>query len=92
MTISSSFLLVILFPFLIFLPIYNKEKQDKNTIVGWFAALIIIAGLIFFVTWTSYFIPVIMNNPVWNYILNFIIHITFVTILSVILAKKTKTV
>lgn len=91
MVLSSNFFLVLIFIAFIFLPIYNKDKQNKNTIFGWFSSLIVIAGIILLITWIAYQIPVIFNNPVWNYILNFIIHIVFITLFSVLIVKAAET-
>ena len=91
MVLSSNFFLVIIFIVFIFSPIYNWDKQNKNTILGWFASLIVIAVIILFITWIAYQIPILFNNPVWNYILNFIIHIVFITLFSVLIAKAAET-
>ena len=90
MVLSSNFFLVLIFPFLLFFPIYNYKQQDKYTILGWFASMIILTGIILFITWTAYLIPVIFGNPIWNYVINFIIHFIFITFLSVLLAISTE--
>ena len=89
MILSSNFFFVLLFPFFLFLPIYNKEKQDKKTIFGWFASLTLLTGLIALITWIAYQIPIFFNKPILSYVVNFIIHIIFLTIFSVLIAKAT---
>ena len=89
MIISSNFFFVIFFLFFIFFPIYNKDVQDKNTILGWFAALIVITVLIVTITLIAYQIPILFHDPLWNYILNFIIHLFFISLL-IRLATKSK--
>lgn len=77
MAFSSNYLLAIILPFLIFLPLYNKESRTGTGVLGWFASLIMIGAMGTLVTWISYQIPLIWNNPIWNYILNFLIHTLF---------------
>lgn len=91
MMFTSSFFLVIFFLLFVFFPIYNKDKQDRNTILGWIAALIVISVLIVVITWTAYQIPVLFGNPLWNYILNFIIHLFFVSLLIRLASKSGRT-
>lgn len=77
MAVTSNYLFILVFPFLLFLPLYGKDSRTANAIVGWFASLIMIGGTGVFVTWISFQIPLIYNNPIYNYILNFIIHSAF---------------
>jgi hypothetical protein len=77
MAFSSNYLLSIILPFLFFLPVYNKEIRTVNGIAGWTASLVMIGGMIAIVTWISYQIPLIFENPIWNYILNFLIQTLF---------------
>lgn len=91
MMFTSSFFLVIFFLLFVFFPVYNKDKQDRNTILGWIAALIIISVLIIVITWTAYQIPILFGNPLWNYILNFIIHLFFVSLLIRLVSKSART-
>ncbi|WP_405368576.1 hypothetical protein [Nonlabens sp. Asnod2-A12] len=77
MSFSSNYLIAIILPFLIFLPLYNKESRSGKGILGWFASLIMIGLMTVLITWISYQIPLIWNNPVYNYILNFLIHTIF---------------
>jgi hypothetical protein len=77
MAFSSNYILAIILPFLFFLPVYNKEIRTANGIAGWTASLVMIGGMIAIVTWISFQIPLIFKNPIWNYILNFLIHTLF---------------
>jgi hypothetical protein len=67
----------IILPFLIFLPLYSKDGRKSNAIVGWFASLIMFGIFGAITTWIAYQIPIIWNNPIWNYSLNFLIHTLF---------------
>jgi len=77
MAFSSNYLLAIIVPFLIFLPLYNKESRTGNGIAGWISSLVMIGGMIALITWIAFQIPLIWKNPIWNYILNFLIHTLF---------------
>jgi hypothetical protein len=88
MAFSSNYLLAIILPFLIFLPLYNSDSRSGSGILGWFASIIVIGTMGALVTWISYQIPLIWNNPIWNYTLNFLVHTLF-WILIFKLNKKT---
>ena len=77
MTISSSYLLLIIFPFLLFLPVYDRNARTGNGIAGWVSSLVMIGGMILLITWIAYQIPWPWNNPTWTYIVNFLIHSLF---------------
>ncbi|NMH86401.1 hypothetical protein [Flavivirga algicola] len=77
MAFSSNFLFTIMLPFLIFLPLYSKDGRKANAIVGWFASIIMIGIIGVITTWVSYQIPLILETPIWNYVLNFLIHTIF---------------
>jgi hypothetical protein len=77
MSITSNYLFVIILPFLIFLPLYSKDGRKANTLVGWIASLIMFTIFGAITTWISYQIPIIWNNPNWNYGLNVLIHSLF---------------
>ncbi|MGJ8760580.1 MAG: hypothetical protein ACSHXA_08525 [Polaribacter sp.] len=77
MTFTSNYLFIIVLPFLIFLPLYSKDVRSASTIVGWFASLIMFGIFGTITTWIAYQIPIIWNNPIWNYILNFLINSLF---------------
>lgn len=87
MLFSSNYLFVIVFAVMIFLPLTGKEQRTLKTISGWFAGLVLFSLIIIFVTWISFRIPLILNNPIYNYVLNFIIHTLFI----ILIAKNNKT-
>src|SRR5699024_3237865 len=71
MIFTSNYIFVIILPFLIFLPLYGKDGRKASTLAGWFASLIMFGVFGAITTWIAYQIPVIWNNPIWNYALNF---------------------
>lgn len=82
MLISSNYLFVIVFVIMIFLPLTGKEQRTVKSISGWFAGLVVFSLIIIFVTWISFRIPLINNEPIYNYILNFIIHTLFIVLIA----------
>lgn len=88
MLLSSNYIFVIVFVVMIFLPLYGKEQRTLKSISGWFAGLISFSLIIILVTWISFRIPLIYNEPIYNYILNFSIHTFFI----ILIAKLNKTV
>lgn len=74
MVLTSNLLLAILLPFVVLLPIYDRSRRTGNGIAGWIASMVMLVGVMFLITWIAYQIPLIFNNPIWNYVLNFIIH------------------
>jgi hypothetical protein len=82
MLLSSNYLFVIVFAIMIFLPLKNKEQRTLKSISGWFAGLVVFSLIIIFVTWISFRIPLIYNEPIYNYILNFILHATFIVLIA----------
>jgi hypothetical protein len=89
MIISSNYLLLIILPFVIILPLFDLKNSNLYTFVGWFSAIMILIIIILFTTFTAYLIPQLFTNPFWNYLLNFTIHTTFWILLYKLL-KKTK--
>lgn len=77
MAFSSNYLFALILPVLLFLPLYGKDSRTASGILGWFASLIMVGAIGAFVTWISYQIPLIDDNPIWNYVLNFLIHSLF---------------
>ncbi|WP_225037349.1 hypothetical protein [Winogradskyella sp. SM1960] len=77
MTFTSNYLFVIILPFLIFLPFYSKDGRKASTLAGWFASMIMFGVFGAITTWIAYQIPIFGNNPIWNYIINFLIHTLF---------------
>lgn len=90
MVLSSNYLMAIILPFLIFLPIYNSDTRTGTGLLGWFASLVMIAVVGIIVTWIAYQIPLISNRPIYNYILNFVIHTVFWAIVVKLSKDKRK--
>lgn len=82
MLLSSNYFFVIVFVVMIFLPLTGKEQRTLKSISGWFAGLVVFSFIIIFVTWISFRIPLINNEPIYNYILNFIIHTIFIVLIA----------
>jgi hypothetical protein len=82
MLLSSNYFFVIVFVVMIFLPLTGKEQRTLKSISGWFAGLVVFSLIIIFVTWISFRIPLINNEPIYNYILNFIIHTIFIVLIA----------
>jgi len=89
MVLSSSYGLLILMGVLLALPIFPNQKYEKNYFFGWLALNILWGSLIVLITLIAFQIPIIQNNPIYNYWLNFGIHTFFIFILLVI-AKRNK--
>ena len=87
MFISSNVFFIILFIFIFFIPLISKNQPLLNNLLGVSALAVILSGIMLVVYWISYLIPLILNNPTLNYILNFIIH-TFFIFLSISLIVK----
>lgn len=82
--VSSSYMLVIALILMLISPLLpTKMKFDSF----WLAAIGFIIAIITCITLIALQIPVLWNNPVWNYILNFLIH-TFFLIALLKWAKK----
>lgn len=93
-TISSSYALLILLIFLPFIPFADK-KFSWSTIIGMIFFMVFTAGLIWLNQYLLGLIPVILNRPWINYLLNFSIHtiviIAFISSLSQSDTKKNET-
>jgi hypothetical protein len=75
---SSNLLIVLVFPILLFLPLFGgKESRTGDLIIGVFATLILLGLFAVVTTWIAYKIPIILDKPFLNYILNFLIHSLF---------------
>lgn len=84
MFVSSNFFFILLTLFIFITPIFSKELNTKESLLGLSIVLVIVICAMLFANWTAYFIPILFNNPIWNYILNFIIHTTIITIVLII--------
>lgn len=73
MAISSSYSLVLMFPIILLLPFFTKEKE-KNFTWAWIAMMIIWISIIVLITVISYQIPLVSGKAMYNYWLNFGIH------------------
>lgn len=82
MVLSSNYILLIVFVFLIFIPLYPNNKINSELLLGWFASLVSSLIVISIITWIAYKIPLILNNPNFNYILNFIIQTAFIVLIA----------
>jgi hypothetical protein len=74
MFVSSNFFIILIFIAFLFSPLSSKENIRVDFMVAWAAILILLICFMLGVTWTSYFIPVLFGNAIYNYILNFIIN------------------
>ena len=90
MFISSNFFFVLLSIFIILTPFIGKDTNTAEMILGLFLILIIVVLIMLFVNWTAHLIPLLFNNPAFNYLLNFIIHTCFVTIITMRIIKSSK--
>ena len=77
MIVSSNYVLILIFILMLFLPITHKRHRKGDDLAGLIAALIIIFVLTLIITWISFQIPLIYGKPLYNYILNVIIHFIF---------------
>ena len=95
MFLSSNFFFIFIAIIFLFAPVFSKESLNGGFLVGWFAFFVVLIGIMLFVYWTAFFIPLLFGNPTWNYILNFIIHtVLFVFAIGGLIkagAKNTKT-
>ena len=92
MILSSNTILIIIVFFILILPIFGgQEARQSDFFIGFFSSLLFISFLIGIVTIISYQIPLIKNNPKFNYLTNFIIQIIFYWILYKIFKNKDNT-
>ncbi len=73
MVLTSSYFFIILLIGLIILPFTSSVHRELKNVLGSVAAIIILIGVISFLTWVAYRIPLIWNRPYLNYILNAIL-------------------
>ncbi len=90
MFISSNFIFLLIFIFLIFVPFFNKDQKLGTLIFAIFAMEVMLAIIMIVVYWTAYWIPVIFHNPWWNYMLNFAINLLFIIGLTKLTKKASK--
>ncbi len=90
MFISANFNLIIL-GFFIFMTAFFIKENRKNTILGLAIIFIMNILLMLFFNWLSYFIPVINNYPLWNYLINFGINILVIFAIAIFIIKNKST-
>jgi len=88
-TLSSSFLLLVIFVILPFIP-FTEEKFKWNLMLGMIIIMIFTAGLIWLSQYLLGLIPVILNKPWINYILNLVLSSTLWIFIGLYIDKKKK--
>jgi hypothetical protein len=86
---SNAFFMLISF-FMLFVPIFNKDQPLGTLLIGIFASIVILSGIMLTAYWTSYLIPLLFNRPILNYILNFLIHLFFIIVSTKLIIKASK--
>ena len=74
MVLTSGYFFIILIIGLVILPFSGYPHNELKNVLGAIAAIIILIGVVSFLTWVAYRIPLIWNRPYLNYILNAILH------------------
>ena len=91
MVLSSNTVLIFSMLIMFLLPIFgSKENRQGSFFIGMFASLFFISFIIVAITFIAYQIPILDNNPKWNYLLNFLIQIFFYSIIFWIVSKNQK--
>lgn len=90
MLISSNFFFLIVLVILLFSPFFDNDLKTLKSISSWFASLISFSIIIVLTTLLAFKIPIIYNEPIYNYALNLILHTLLVFILAKIFAKDGK--
>lgn len=85
MIISSNTFLIIVEIILIFLPFFGySENRKLKSILNILTSLFFIGLFILLFTWLMYQLPIINKHKIYyNYILNFLIQVVFITLLGV---------
>ena len=78
MLLTSNLLFLILLIILIFRPFFDKELKTIKTLSSWFASITVLITLITITVWLSFQIPIFYNQPIYNYVLNFILHVILI--------------
>jgi hypothetical protein len=86
MLLSSNFMFILAFFWLLLPSFWDKDFPFSNRIVVLIMMLITITAF----TWFAYKIPLIDNNPLWNYVLNFLFMHAFLIPLSVYAKTRTE--
>ncbi|WPO78205.1 hypothetical protein [Flavobacterium sp. KACC 22761] len=78
MVLTSNYFFIILIIGLIIMPFTGSVHRELKNVLGSIAAIIIIIGIIYIITWVAYKIPLLWNRPYLNYILNSLIQSPFI--------------
>jgi hypothetical protein len=78
MLLTSNLLFLILLIILVFRPFFDKELKSLKTLSSWFASMTILITIITITVWLSFQIPILYNQPIYNYVLNFILHVILI--------------
>jgi hypothetical protein len=78
MVLTSNYFFIILIIGLITMPFTGSVHRELKNVLGAIAAIIILIGVIYLITWIAYKIPLLWNRPYLNYILNLLIHSPFI--------------
>jgi hypothetical protein len=81
MSLTSGYFFIILIIALLILPFTGSVHREWKNLLGSIAAIIILIGVISFLTWVAYRIPLIVNRPYLNYILNAILQLPLMYII-----------
>jgi hypothetical protein len=78
MVLTSNYFFIILIIGLIIMPFTGSVHRELKNVLGAIAAIILLIGVIYLITWIAYKIPLLWNRPYLNYILNLLIHSPFI--------------
>lgn len=91
MFISSNFIILFTFVVLFLIGLFLKKEAKRDMLVGLFATFLIALIFMAMFTWILSFIPLILNRPYLNYLLNFIIQFILVVLpFKFLIRKNTK--
>jgi hypothetical protein len=81
MSLTSGYFFIILIIALLILPFTGSVHREWKNLLGSIAAIIILIGVISFLAWIAYKIPLIANRPYLNYILNAVLQLPLMYII-----------
>jgi hypothetical protein len=88
--VSANYIFVLLFVILFGYAFFNKQQSRKDSIIGAIAIQFILLIIMLCAYWSSLLIPVINNNPLWNYLINSIIHLIIIIIVTKLIIRGSK--
>ena len=88
--VSANYIFIFLFVILFVYAFFNKQQSRKDSIIGAIAMQFILLIIMLCAYWSSLLIPVINNNPLWNYIINSIVHLIIIIIITRLIIKGSK--